>query len=110
MKPKHIAWIGLGTALAVAGGYRPAAQSQDVVAAYERAESLNRRVQGLVYNQADAPNFAPQGNAFSYRKSVKGGNEFVFVDPVAQTKGPAFDHARLAAAINAVANEQYTAI
>ncbi len=35
--------------------------------------------------------------------------EFILVDPVARTRQPAFDHAKLAAALSAVAGEKYTA-
>ncbi len=37
----------------------------------------------------------------TYRRSVKGGQVFLLVDPAAKTRRLAFDHARLAAAINA---------
>src|SRR6187551_1287553 len=99
MKSRHVTLIAL---VAVAVGhlsYRPAAQSEDVKAAYDRAESFNRRTEGLVVGIPELPNFleAPGGKLW-YRKSAKGGNEFVLVDAVAKTKAPAFDHARLAAA------------
>ena len=66
-------------------------------AAYDRAESFNRRTEGLVVGIAEPPNFLEGSSKLWYRKSVKGGNEFVLVDAVAKTKAPAFDHARLAA-------------
>jgi dipeptidyl aminopeptidase/acylaminoacyl peptidase len=40
---------------------------------------------------------------------VAGGSSFVLVDAAAASKGPAFDHARLAAALSAAANGKYTA-
>ena len=88
---------------------QPSAQSQDVRAAYARAESLNRRTQGLVVGEIEAMTFLPDSTRLWYRKSVKGGHEFVLVDAVAGTKRPAFDHARLAASINAAANTTYAA-
>jgi hypothetical protein len=52
---------------------QPAAQSQDVTAAYDRAESLNRRTQGLVVGEIQAMNFVPDSAKLWYRKSVTGG-------------------------------------
>ncbi len=110
MRARHLFGIGAAMAAIVAFGFDPSAQDSDVRARYERAESLARRTQGLVYNQAETPRFLPDSAMFYYRKTVKGGNEFVFVDPAAGTKAAAFDHARLAAAINGVAGEDYTAV
>ena len=53
---------------------QPAAQSQDVRAAYDRAESLTRRTQGLVVDEIQALNFVPDSARLWYRKTVKGGH------------------------------------
>ena len=82
------------------------AQGQDAKAAYDRSESLNGRVQGLVYNLVETPTFIAGTPRLWYRKSVKGGNEFVLVDATARTKGPAFDHAKLAASLSTAASGQ----
>ena len=66
---------------------QPAAQSQDVRAAYDRAESLTRRTQGLVVDDIQALNFVPDSTRLWYRKTVKGGHEFVLVDAVARRRG-----------------------
>ena len=42
------------------------------------------------------------GSHFWYRKSVKGGNQFVLVDAEAQSRKPAFDHQKLADALSSV--------
>ena len=84
--------------------------AQDVRALYDRAESLGRRTQGLMYNVAEAPTWIEGSAQFWYRKSVKGGNEFVVADPAAKTKAPAFDHAKLAAGLSTAASAQYTAV
>jgi hypothetical protein len=97
MKSMKRLLLALIAAVALIPAWLPA-QSQDVKAAYDRSESLNRRVQGLVYNVADSPTFIQGTTKLWYRRSVKGGNEFVLVDAAAKTKAPAFDHARLAAA------------
>ena len=53
-----------------------------------------------MFDLAEAPVWIAGSQQFWYRKAVKGGNEFVLVDPVAATKAPPFDHARLATAIS----------
>jgi dipeptidyl aminopeptidase/acylaminoacyl peptidase len=77
---------------------------------YQRASKLRERFQGLAINIPETPNAIPNSNRFWYRKSVKGGNEFVLVDAQAMSKKPAFDHARLAASLSAAAGTPYTAL
>jgi dipeptidyl aminopeptidase/acylaminoacyl peptidase len=110
MKLRHLLIVAAVAAAVAEWPFRTTAQSQDVKAAYDRAESLNRRTQGLVVDVLEAPNFLEDSTKLWYRKSVKGGNEFILVDSVAKTKTPAFDHARLAASLSAAANGQYTAL
>jgi dipeptidyl aminopeptidase/acylaminoacyl peptidase len=114
MKPRYLLAAALAVTLVALLSYRPSAQSaaqnQDVKAAYDRAESLGRRTQNLVYNTVQAPTFIQGTAKLWYRKPVKGGSEFVLVDAAAKTKAPAFDHARLAAAINTAAGGSYTAL
>ena len=110
MKSRHVTLVALIVTAVGYLSYRPAAQSDDVKAAYDRADSFNRRTEGLVVGLAEAPNFLEAPGKLWYRKSVTGGNEFVLVDAVAKTKAPAFDHARLAAGLNAAANGKYTAV
>jgi dipeptidyl aminopeptidase/acylaminoacyl peptidase len=110
MKSRHVTLIALIVMAVGHLSYRPSAQSEDVKAAYDRAESFNRRTEGLVVGIAETPNFLEPPTKLWYRKSVKGGNEFVLADAVAKTKAPAFDHARLAAAISTAANGRYTAV
>jgi dipeptidyl aminopeptidase/acylaminoacyl peptidase len=110
MKSRQVTLIALVVTAIAHLSYRPAAQSDDVKAAYDRAESFTRRTEGLVVGVAEAPNFLEAPGKLWYRKSVKGGNEFVLVDAAAKTKAPAFDHARLAAAISTAASGNYTAV
>ncbi len=86
------------------------AQGQDVKADYDRASGLAERVRNKIYDVAEAPNWIEHTDKFWYRKSVKGGNSFVLVDPATSTKAPAFDHAKLAAAISTAAGGNYTAL
>ena len=75
--------------------------AQNLVADYDRAAGLRERFEapGLVTNLAEDAVWLPSGR-FWYRKSVAGGNSFVLVDPAGPARRPAFDHARLAAAIS----------
>ncbi len=81
-----------------------------VKADYDRANSLRDRVANKVYDTAEAPNWIAGSSRFWYRKTVKGGNQFVLVDPAAATKSAPFDHARLAAGIKAVTSGNVTEI
>jgi hypothetical protein len=74
------------------------------VADYERALDLAGKYDGQVVDAPDAPTWLPS-DRFWYRKSVRGGNAFVLVDPATATK-PAFDHARLAAALSLAAGKR----
>jgi dipeptidyl aminopeptidase/acylaminoacyl peptidase len=86
------------------------AQSQDVTADYARAVGLADRLRNKVVDVAEDPVWIDGSSRFWYRKSVQGGNVFVLVDPATAVKGPAFDHARLATAINAVTSGSSTAV
>ncbi len=86
------------------------AQSSEVVADYARAVGLADRVRNTVTDVvADGPVWVESSSQFWYRKTVAGGSAFVWGDAAAGTKGPAFDHARLAAGIGAATGGTYTA-
>ena len=89
----------------------PALVSAQVTRAdYERANNVRAKFQGLAVNVPERANWIDQTTRFWYRKSVKGGNEFVLVDAETAAKRPAFDHEKLAAALSAAANEKYEAL
>ncbi|MFB3854714.1 MAG: DPP IV N-terminal domain-containing protein [Vicinamibacterales bacterium] len=92
------------------GAPASAGQQSGILADYERAYGLRDKVQGKVYGTPEAPNWIDKTSKFWYRKTVKGGNEFVLVDAVAASKAPAFDHGRLAASLSAAAGGKYTAV
>ncbi len=74
---------------------RPAITAAD----YARAEQfLAPSVNPLVIGGRVTANWM-DGDRFWYRNQVAGGYEFVVVSPGARTRQPAFDHARLAAAL-----------
>ena len=92
-------------ALAGAG----AASAQGTVADYQRAMGLREAWQGLAVGVPESPNWIGRTDRFWFRRSVKGGNEFVVVNPETKTITPAFDHERLAAALATAASAKYTA-
>ena len=93
-----VAWVAQG-----------AREAQGVRDAYARAESFSDRTRDLVVNLPGTPTWLPNTQQFWYRRTIKGGAEFVLVDAAAGTKRPAFDHARLATALSAAAGRPYTA-
>jgi dipeptidyl aminopeptidase/acylaminoacyl peptidase len=76
------------------------ALAQVTPADYQRASTLREKFQDLAVNIPGPANWIDQTDRFWYRKSVKGGHEFVLADAVSQTKKPAFDHARLATSLS----------
>jgi len=84
--------------------------AQGTFADYERAQKLQSATRGLVVNTPGTPNWIDESNRFWYTKSVKCGTEFVLVDAATSTKKPAFDHEKLAAAINSASGGHYTGV
>jgi dipeptidyl aminopeptidase/acylaminoacyl peptidase len=99
-----IAALGLGLP-----GLLLEAQPQNVAADYERASTLRARMAGKVYGVPDNPTWIDDSHLW-FRKSVKAGSEFVLVDAAAGSMRPAFDHAKLAAAMSSAAGASYTAV
>ncbi len=88
----------------------PAAHAQGTLSDYQRAQGLREKLQGLAVNVPGQTNWIGGSSRFWYRKSVRGGYEFVLVDAEALTKQPAFDHEKLAAALSSASGGKYTAI
>jgi dipeptidyl aminopeptidase/acylaminoacyl peptidase len=84
--------------------------AQGTVADYKRAMTLRDRYQGLVVNSTDQSRWLEKTNRFVYRRSVKGGNEFMLVDADAKSKAPAFDHEKLAAGLSSALGRPVTAL
>jgi len=84
--------------------------AQVTLADYERAASLRTKFQGLAVNIVNQPTWIGKTSRFWYRKSVKGGNEFVVIDAETLAKKPAFDHEKLAASLSTAAGKKYTAV
>ncbi|GBC83198.1 Prolyl tripeptidyl peptidase [bacterium HR10] len=84
-------------------------RAQGTRADYERAFRLRERFEGLALNIVDRVAWIEGTHRFWYRRSVKGGHEFILVDAETLVKRPAFDHARLAASLSAATGRSYTA-
>ncbi|WP_406047483.1 DPP IV N-terminal domain-containing protein [Kribbella sp. NBC_00889] len=76
---------------------------------YQAAEQLLRRPARpgeLVVGDKVRPQWIDGGARFWYAVSTGAGKRFVLVDPAAGTREPAFDHARIAAALTAASGQE----
>ncbi len=77
-------------------------------AVYDRAVSLlSQNIQGTVTNAGVTPHWIPGAREFWYVRDTANGKETVIVDAATGDKRPAFDHPRLAAALNAMGNGEF---
>jgi dipeptidyl aminopeptidase/acylaminoacyl peptidase len=86
------------------------AEAQATLADYQRAMTLRDKYDGLAINIADAPRWIGETSRFYYRRTVKGGHEWILVEGATQEKRPAFDHVRLAEAIATATKRKATAV
>lgn len=107
MKHRHSFWMA---ALLCSLLLPVAARAQGTRADYQRSDGVRGRLQGLALNVPANPAAIENTSRFWYRKSVKGGNEFVVVDAATLTKKPAFDHQKLAAALSTALSQSYTPV
>jgi hypothetical protein len=84
-------------------------RAQGTLADYERAQGLQAKFQALTADMPGAPNWIGRTNHFWYSRTVKGGNEIVWVDADTLARRAVFDHERLAASLSAASGEKYTA-
>jgi dipeptidyl aminopeptidase/acylaminoacyl peptidase len=110
MISKHATRLAGIAALAAVVLLPLAAPGQVTRADYERAMGLRAKYERLPVGVAEPASWIEKTHRFTYRRSVKGGFEFVLVDADTGRKQPAFDHARLAAALSKAAGAPYTAI
>jgi dipeptidyl aminopeptidase/acylaminoacyl peptidase len=88
---------------------RYAPSPEELQAGYQRAQRPFRGPSG-VYKDRITPHWSADEKRFWYRNDLRGGGrEFVLVDAEAGTRGPAFDHAKLAAALSKAAAKEYKA-
>ena len=86
------------------------AHAQATVADYQRAFGLRDKYQGLAVDVPDGAVWIGKSHRFTYRKTVKGGSQFVVVDADTRQKQPAFDHDKLAAALSSVTGRKLTGL
>ena len=85
----------------------PASAQQVTERDYARAEQfLPWNAARLIAGDQVVPEFF-DGDRFWFRSRTSSGHEFIVVDPAARSREPAFDHARLAAALSIAADTAY---
>jgi dipeptidyl aminopeptidase/acylaminoacyl peptidase len=76
---------------------------------YQRAEKfLSYSTAPLVDRTQVRPNWIGDSDRFWYRTLTPQGAEFILVDPATGSRAPAFDHAKLAAALSAATGANYS--
>jgi dienelactone hydrolase len=80
---------------------------QGTLADYQRAQGLQTKARGLLVNAPGAVTWIGDTSLFWYPRTIKGGTEFILGDAAGASKGPAFDHQKLAAAISAATGQTY---
>src|SRR5262245_37089134 len=87
-----------------------AAAGQGTPADYARANGLRASYDGLTVDVTTNSGWIGKTHRLWYRRTVRGGAEFVVYDVDTKQKQPAFDHAKLAAALSSATKKSYTAI
>ena len=75
--------------------------AQGTLADYQRAMALRDRYEPLATGVTDQVRWVYDTHKVAYRKTVRGGTEFVVADAETKAQAPAFDHAKLAAGLSA---------
>jgi dipeptidyl-peptidase-4 len=95
-------------AVVVACSTAPAVLGQGTREDYERAQQfLPGNLRHHIYVADVTPHWIAKNNRFWYRKAGPKGTEFLLVDPTQAATKPAFDQARLAAALSREAKHDY---
>src|SRR5437764_15397469 len=101
MRPHHPALVAVVLCCILPAVALPQARRALTADDYARAErALGPATSRLVSGIPGRPSWLADGRA-EYRVSTATGWQFVLVDPRRRTRGPAFDHARLAEAVSA---------
>src|SRR5215471_11362440 len=101
--------IGAGLASLLIAVTLPAQQHALTADDYARAEKfMNYNTAQLALRTGVRPTWIAD-ERFWYRVATENGNEFILVDPARGTRGPAFDQAKLAAALSAASGAKYKA-
>jgi dipeptidyl aminopeptidase/acylaminoacyl peptidase len=86
------------------------AAAQVTPADYERAAGLREKYEAAALNVPGPATWIEKTHRFWYRRSVKGGHEFILVDADTAEKRPAFDHEKLAATLAKMTGRKLTAV
>ncbi len=94
--------------ITILAGAAAAATASAQTVDYTRAERmLSWHAESLIAGDDVSPVWIGGGNRFWYRSKTGSGRAFILVDPVRNTQGPLFDHARLASALSLAADTAY---
>lgn len=85
------------------------AHAQGTLADYQRSFGLAERVRQLDLQLADPATAIHKTSRFLYRRTSPGGHEWMVADAATGAKSPAFDAARLAAALAQTTGEKFDA-
>src|ERR1700730_6341414 len=100
--------LALAATLPLAAQQPVASPPAFTAADYARAEKfMTYNTTPLVLHAAVRPTWV--GERFWYRNTIVEGSEFILVDAASGTRAPAFDHAKLAAALSTAAAAKYDA-
>ncbi len=91
-------------------GVTTSALAQGTRADYERSNNFRELVQNKVFKTKVDPRWLPDNSRFWYRNDLPdGAREFVLVDAAKATRGPAFDHSKLAKSLSEATGKQHEA-
>ncbi|UVO33089.1 S9 family peptidase [Bradyrhizobium arachidis] len=76
---------------------------------YNRALTINDQYARLMIDAPEVPFWLADGASFAYRLTSNGKRQFILVNAANGRKQPAFDHKKLAAALNRVSQKDYNA-
>jgi dipeptidyl aminopeptidase/acylaminoacyl peptidase len=76
---------------------------------YQRAAKIGSTFGKLAFKTRVDPHWISESARFWYRNDTRQGKEFILVDAEKGTRGPAFDHARLAEALSQASGQSYAA-
>src|SRR5436309_11020374 len=106
-RPKSLCYAILIAAFALAP---LPVQAQGTPADYARAVGLRDKYEAAASDIAGPPAAIGRTHRFWYRKSIKGGEQFVIVDADTRQKRPAFDHEQIAQSLSKASGNTYTAL
>lgn len=74
---------------------------EEVLERYRRAAAMEEAVRNTVFSASVQPHWQADGSSFWYRNVLKDSvMEYIYVQPSAGRRGPAFDHAKMADALS----------